>query len=54
MPVIMGHFPSGSSLKNMDHFEQIIRRGKFARYDYGEEINMQKYGSKEPPVYNLT
>lgn len=50
----MGHFPSGSSLKNMDHFEQIIRRGKFARYDYGEEINMQKYGSKEPPVYNLT
>jgi len=40
MPVIMGHFPAGSSLKNMDHFEQIIRKGKFGKYDYGAKKNM--------------
>lgn len=50
----MGHFPSGSSLRNMDHFEQIIRKGKFAKYDFGTAINMQKYGTKDPPIYNLT
>ena len=51
---MMGHFPSGSSLRNMDHFEQIIRKGKFAKYDFGATINMQKYGTKDPPIYNLT
>ncbi len=50
----MGHFPSGSSLRNMDHFEQIIRSGKFAKYDWGAKKNMQIYGTKEPPIYNLT
>lgn len=53
MPVIMGHFPSGSSLRNMDHFQQIIRKGKFAKYDFGEKKNLEVYGTKEPPVYNL-
>lgn len=54
LPVIMGHFPSGSSLKNMDHFEQIIRKKKFGKYDYGAKLNMQIYGTKESPLYNLT
>ncbi len=42
----MGHFPSGSSLRNMDHFDQIIRKGKFAKYDFGAKINQIKYGTK--------
>lgn len=50
----MGHFPSGSSVKNMDHFDQIIKSGKFRKYDYGATKNQQIYGTKEPPVYNLT
>ena len=25
MPVIMGHFPSGSSVKNFDHFSQYTK-----------------------------
>lgn len=38
----------------MDHFDQIIRKGKFAKYDFGAKINQIKYGSKQPPVYDLS
>lgn len=42
----MGHFPSGSSLKNIEHFEQLVKSGKFAKFDYGAKQNMVVYGSK--------
>lgn len=38
----------------MDHFEQIIRKGKFAKYDFGAKKNQDIYGTKEPPVYDLS
>jgi len=25
MPVVMGHFPSGTSTKNLNHFEQFVK-----------------------------
>lgn len=53
MNVIMGHFPSGSSVKNMDHFSQFVAKEKFCKYDYGEKGNIKAYGQKEPPVYDL-
>lgn len=31
----MGHFPSGSSTKNMNQFNQYIEKPVFCRYDYG-------------------
>jgi lysosomal acid lipase/cholesteryl ester hydrolase len=49
----MGHFPSGSSMKNMNHFQQIIKEQRFAKYDYGKKMNMKIYNSTKPPAYNL-
>lgn len=38
----------------MDHFNQIISKGKFAKYDFGAKINQIIYGTKQPPVYDLS
>ena len=35
MPIIMGHYPSGTSVKNSQHFNQYIAKERFCRYDYG-------------------
>ena len=53
MPVVLGHYPSGSSTKNFDHFSQSANKGIFSKYDYGAKGNMKVYGSKEPPVYEV-
>ena len=39
MPIVMGHFPSGTSVKNMDHFNQYMSKASFCRYDYGQKQN---------------
>ena len=54
MPVAMAHFPSGSSIKNVIHFQQFIRSGEFKNYDYGERKNLQIYKQKTPPLYDLS
>ena len=53
LQVIMGHFPSGSSTKNMVQFDQYMKHGKFQMFDYGERNNQKHYGQKTPPQYNL-
>ncbi|CAH1117588.1 unnamed protein product [Phaedon cochleariae] len=35
------------------HYLQIYESGVFQNYDYGEEINLQKYGTSTPPKYDL-
>lgn len=47
------HFPAGTSTKNIVHFAQGVTSRRFQKYDYGRK-NMQIYGSKQPPEYNLT
>jgi hypothetical protein len=37
MPVITGHYPAGTSLKNFRHFEQYFHSGKFQMFDYGQD-----------------
>jgi len=37
--VYMDHFPSGSSLKSLDHYAQIIQAEEFQEYDYGTQGN---------------
>ena len=41
--VYMGHFPSGTSIKCMLHFAQIVNAGQFQRYDFGNKENMRIY-----------
>jgi lysosomal acid lipase/cholesteryl ester hydrolase len=53
LPVIMAHFPSGSSTKNLLHFQQFVRKEEFNNFDYGKS-NVAVYGQKNPPAYNLS
>ncbi|EAS07417.1 ab-hydrolase associated lipase region protein (macronuclear) [Tetrahymena thermophila SB210] len=52
--VISAHIPSGTSLKNMMHFHQLISTYEFKRFDYGPEKNMKYYGQKTAPFYDLS
>lgn len=54
MSVIVGHFPGGASFKDLDHFGQLMRTGKFCKFDYGRKKNHEIYGNHEPPAYNLS
>lgn len=53
LPVLMGHFPGGTSRKNLNHFAQIGQSKSFADYDYGPSKNVAVYGTREPPVFPL-
>ncbi|KAJ2943034.1 hypothetical protein O0L34_g15227 [Tuta absoluta] len=50
VPFIAAHYPSSFATKQVIHFGQSIRSGKFRQYDYGER-NMAVYGSELPPEY---
>merc|ERR1719159_2213849 len=48
------YFPCGTSFKNMLHFAQGAKHNSFRRFDYGSLKNMQVYGQRIPPNYNLS
>ena len=52
--VFHGHFPSGTSLRDVMHFSQLVRSKKFAQFDYGTVQNMVNYGQNEAPEYDLS
>ncbi|XP_017098803.2 lipase 1 isoform X1 [Drosophila bipectinata] len=53
-PVILGHYPAGVASKQVKHFIQIIKTGRFAPYSYSSNKNMQLYREHLPPRYNLS
>ncbi|CAI2367552.1 unnamed protein product [Moneuplotes crassus] len=44
----------GNSYKNLMHWKQVLQKERFVRFDYGEKINMIKYGTPSPPDIDLT
>ncbi len=54
MPFIFGHFPSGTSTKDLNHCAQYLNKGEFRMYDYGQTENLLVYGQTVPPLYNLS
>ncbi|XP_063826000.1 lipase 1-like [Ostrinia nubilalis] len=52
-PVVIGHFPAGTSRKDADHQSQLASKKNFAHFDYGVVKNVIKYRSPLPPVYDL-
>ncbi|XP_052192865.1 triacylglycerol lipase 1 [Diospyros lotus] len=46
--------PHPSSSKNLNHLFQMIRKGTFAKYDYGILKNMRRYGHLKPPKFDLS
>lgn len=53
IPYYLQFEPHSTSLKNLAHLAQMVRRGTFARYDYGVLGNLQHYLSVSPPAYDL-
>lgn len=53
LPVVVGHTPSGTSLKNFIRWGQIQNNG-FSEYDYGVLRNVATYGTAKPPLYDLS
>ncbi|EDO40744.1 predicted protein [Nematostella vectensis] len=53
VPVIMSHWGSGTSFKNMVHFGQMVTSGKCQKYNYGYFYNWMKYGQIDPPHYRV-
>jgi lysosomal acid lipase/cholesteryl ester hydrolase len=51
--VYMSHYPSGSSIKSLTHFRQIIDAKSFQHFDYGIEENIIRYGSPLPKAYDV-
>ncbi|XP_049869399.1 lipase 3-like [Pectinophora gossypiella] len=51
LPVLFGHVPAGSATKQLVHYGQGVQSGEFKKFDYGERINIEIYGSKKPPTY---
>lgn len=52
VPVYIGQHPAGTSVQNINHFAQMVKTGKFQKYDYGAKDNMLKYNQTTPPVYD--
>jgi hypothetical protein len=55
LPVILGHTPAGASSQTVLHYLQGVKSAKFQQYDEGTPAgNIRKYGSPEPPEYDLS
>jgi len=54
MEVYVSHTPAGTSVLNMAHWAQAVRKGKFQMYDFGQQGNMQRYHQPNPPQYDLS
>ncbi|CDW75411.1 lysosomal acid lipase cholesteryl ester hydrolase-like [Stylonychia lemnae] len=53
LPMMARNDVGGTSTKDLMHWIQNFRSGNFAQYDYGADQNMQIYGQKTPPNYDL-
>ena len=49
----LGRFPSGASVKSLDHYAQEIRAHYFEEYDYGTAGNQEHYGQDSPPLIDM-
>lgn len=49
----LSHMPSGTSVKNIAHWGQEVRSGKFAHFDHGLLANQLRYNKTQPPIYDL-
>lgn len=55
LPVILAHFPDGTSTRNMIHYQQmpLLKSAGFCEYDYGALDNMRVYANTTAPCYDL-
>jgi lysosomal acid lipase/cholesteryl ester hydrolase len=56
LSVWLGHYPSGTSVKNILHYRQMLLEKEYIlrRYDYGSDTdNKGKYKLPTPPIFDL-
>ncbi|CAH0555552.1 unnamed protein product [Brassicogethes aeneus] len=52
IPVILSHYPTGTSIKTLKHFAQLYNsHGKFRLFNYQRQENLNHYNSELPPDY---
>ncbi|XP_026333012.1 lipase 3-like [Hyposmocoma kahamanoa] len=54
LPILLGHSPAGSSIRQLAHYSQTIRRNVFARFYHDPITNYLKYGSFTPPPFDMS
>ncbi|PIC34728.1 hypothetical protein B9Z55_014295 [Caenorhabditis nigoni] len=52
--VYLCHTPAATSVKDLQHWIQLVESQKVAKFDYGPVGNQLEYGQPTPPVYDLT
>ncbi|XP_059620868.1 lipase 3-like isoform X2 [Phlebotomus argentipes] len=53
LPEIFSRHPAGASVYEFVHYAQEVKNGNFAQYDHGTVGNLKRYGSTNPPSYEL-
>ncbi|XP_043266109.1 lipase 3-like [Colletes gigas] len=53
LPDIGQYDPAGASIRQFTHYAQLQTSGNFEQFNYGPVDNMIKYGSINPPKYDL-
>lgn len=53
LEVFLSHTPAGTSYKNMIHIGQVLKTGRFRKFDFGVQRNLAVYGQESPPDYDL-
>jgi len=46
--------PRGVSYKTLIHLTQLGQSAKLTQFDYGPKVNLEVYGSRLPPEYNMS
>ncbi|XP_075553712.1 lipase lipl-5-like [Dermacentor variabilis] len=56
LPVYLANAPSGTSVRNINHFAQLVKSNRLQKYDWGHVRNIAKYGKVRPwpPAYDLS
>lgn len=53
VPTMIRCLPAGASTMQILHYAQLVQSKQFRQFDFGPVTNLQKYGSKIPPYYDL-
>ncbi|XP_063921265.1 lipase member K-like [Zophobas morio] len=54
LPLFFSYWPDGLSIFELKHYLQLGISNKLQKFDHGGHTNLKKYGTRDPPLYNLS